>query len=94
MRQYREQTGLKPTQFPRRPSIAPWKIYDMMQVPGATLAMVRDQIFGPYDSVDRRYKTRKPPRSTSIQARVKADLKKVRTAYLYALKVLDSLNFR
>lgn len=94
MRQHQEQTGLKPIQFPRRPSIDPWKIYDMMQVLGATPATVRDQMFGPYDSLDRRYKTQKPPRSAKVKARVKADLKKVQTAYRYALKVLNSLNVR
>ncbi|MEQ1679271.1 MAG: hypothetical protein ABL950_01495 [Nitrospira sp.] len=90
--QHQEQTGLKPIQFPRRPSIDPWKIYDMMQEPRATPAKVRDQIFGPYDSLDRRYKTQKPPRSANIKARVKADLKKVQNAYRYALKVFNSLN--
>lgn len=94
LREYREQTGLKPIQLPRRHGIDPWRVYDLMQEKGATLAMVRDRFCGPYDRVDNRYKKKKSPRSTKVQARVKADLKKVRNAYCYAMKVLDSLKSR
>ena len=91
---FRENTGLKPNQFCRRPNEDPWLIYDRMREPGATLTKVRAQMFGPYDRYDGRYKKRKAPRSPTVRARVKADLKKVRNAYRYALKVLASLNSR
>lgn len=94
MELFREKIGLKPIQICRRPDEDPWLIYDRMQEPGATLAKVRDQMFGPYDLDDGRYKRRKAPRSTQKKARVKADLKKVRNAYDHALKVLASLKSR